>query len=81
MVSGRYKNIKFYSTINPLPQRNPYIYLRPQKGDNRAEALNPEDLSQEELEQAALNDDAEKTAALNNGEQPDAPEASVPGLH
>jgi hypothetical protein len=75
------KNIKFYSTIKPLPQRNPYIYHRPQKVVDRVEALNPEDLSQEELEPATGNDDAEKTAALNNGEQPDAPEASVPGLH
>ena len=61
-------------------QRNAYVYYRPQKGDNRVEALNPENLSQEELEQATLNDGAEKTVALNNGEQPKAPEAPVPGL-
>jgi hypothetical protein len=82
-LAKMYANVEVESddTRVVVYQRNAYVYYRPQKGDNRVEALNPEDLSQEELEQATLNDGAEKTVALNNGEQPRAPEAPVAGLH
>lgn len=81
-LAKMYANVEVESddTRVVVYQRNAYVYYRPQKGDNRVEALNPEDLSQEELEQATLNDGAKKTVALNNGEQPKAPEAPGPGL-
>ena len=58
-----------------------YTYQRPQKVAVRVDAVSPEELSKEELEQAVLNEGAEKTAAINKGERPNSPEASFLGRH
>ena len=62
-------------------QRNDYVYYRPQKGDNRVEALNPEDMSAQERAQATPNQGAEKTIALNAQQaQPEPSKQKVPSL-
>ena len=58
-----------------------YTYQRPQKIAVRVDEVNPEELSKEELAKATANHGAEKTAAVNNGEQSKAPEASFRGMH
>lgn len=58
-----------------------YTYQRPQKIAVRVDAVNPEDLSKEEIEQAVLNQSADRTKAINNGEEPPHIEPPVVGIH
>ena len=82
-LANMYANVESNADENRVTvyHSHQYTYQRPQKIAVRVDEVNPEELSKEELAKATPNHGAEKTAAVNNGEQPKAPEASFRGMH